>query len=318
MKSFLLFSALIFSFSAMAQIKDYSILLDSRGDQLPSKDITRLQGRIRMGFVIDAAGMVEIVGLATTGSAFNNDWSTLSTSSGQTEDVNLAFRNLYLRKVMGKITAEAGALSPEPTVASNGLAPSGWIDGVRVKASTQIGDFKVVAGSLGDFKTANAFNRQFKGNFIEIEVDHKFFSSLVTQTAVEVYNGDAYVREDLKLDLKIVGDKMFKLFADGLYDVQRNAMSYELGADVDVLKTITDKYDQRLNMKLYFSNVNANIPYRSPTLSGFYTYGPRTTIQLGGKFDHQGNINWYTRASLGQQNRFDVGVAIKLQGKKKG
>lgn len=312
MKKWILSALCLMSASAFAQINDFNIIVDSRGDQLPSTDVSRLQGRVRIGFTISAGGIVDIVGLASTGPSFNNDWSTVATTNGTKDEVTLAFRNIYLRKVIGNVTAEAGALNPEPTVGSAGLAPSGWMDGVRVKVNTKIGDIKVVAGSLGDFKNPNAFSREFKGNFVEIELDHKLFENVLTQTAVEHYNGDTYIREDVKIDLKILGGKVFKIFADALYDIERNSYNYEVGSEFDLLKTIVNKYDHRLDFKVYYSNINQNIPDRNNTITAFYTYGPRVTMQLGGKLDKAGNLNWYVRSAFGAQNRYDVGVSIKI------
>lgn len=298
------------------QIKETTINVDSRGDMLTGTDVTRLQERVKLGFTIDAMGLVEIVGLVTTGSSFNNDWATVL-SNGSTDKVQLAFRNIYLRKTVGQYSVEAGALTPNTTIGSAGLAPTGWMDGVRVKANTKIGDFKVTAGSLGSFKEPNAFSRKFEGNFLELEFDKKVFEEILTQTALEVYNGDIYLRENLKIDLKVFGDKVFKVFADALYDFERQAMNYELGTEIDILKNMINKYENRLNLKVYYSNINSNIPGRSEQVSAFYTYGPRVTTQVGGKLDKQGNINWYARASLGQTNRYDVGLNIKIPSKKK-
>ena len=316
MKKWLLSALCLASLNSFAQVNDFNILVDSRGDQMPATDVTRLQGRIRIGFTISAGGIVDIVGLASTGPGFNNDWATVATTNGTKDELTLAFRNIYLRKVIGAVTAEAGALNPEPTVGSGGLAPSGWMDGIRVRVNTKIGDIKVVAGSLGDFKTPNAFAREFKGNFLEIEMDHKLFENVLTQTAVEHFNGDIYLRENLKIDLKILGDKVFKVFADALYDIERNSFSYELGTEFDVLKTLVYKYDHRLDFKVYFSNVNENIPNRNNTITAFYTYGPRLSVQVGGKLDHKGDVNWFARGSFGAQNRYDVGVSIKIPVKK--
>lgn len=311
---------MLFSLNAFSQqITDYNIIIDSRGNTLTEADIQKLQGRIRIGFVVDMYGVVEIVGLASSGQSFNNDWTTISSSNNSNDHVNLAFRNIYLRKVMGRTTVEAGALNPEPGVGAAGLAPSGWVDGVRVKVNTKIGDFKVVAGSLGDFKQPDAFQRKFHGNFFEVEMDHKIFENLLSQTAVEHYNGDLYLRQKLTLDLKILGDKVIKVFGDALYDVERQAYNYEVGAELDVLKTIFNKYEHRLDMKVYYSNLDSRIPDRNQMTSAYYTYGPRYTVQIGGKIDKAGNINWFTRAAIGSNgnNRYDAGISIKLGKKKK-
>ncbi len=296
-------------------IKDVVINVDNRADLLPTTNIRRFQDRIRIGFTIDAAGIVEIVGLASTGPAFNNDWVSV-VSNGTKDKVELAFRNIYLRKTIGKVTAEVGALTPVSALGTGGLAPSGWLDGIRVKANTKIGDFKVTAGSLGSFKEPNAFNRKFDANFIEIEMDKTLFKKITTHTALESYNGDYYAREEANVDLRVLGDKVIKLFADALYDFERNATNYDIGLVLDVLKTLMNKYDQRVGLKLYLSNIQANIPGRSDQITAFYTYGTRFTTQIGGKIDKQGNVNWFTRASLGEANRFDAGLNIKILYKK--
>ncbi len=318
MKMFIAF-ALMCSLNSYAQsITDYNIVVDTRGNTLTETDVQKLQGRVKIGFTIDAAGVVEIVGLTASGNSYSNDWTTVRSSNNSNDHVNLAFRNLYLRKVMGKVTVEAGALNNEPIVGAAGLAPAGWVDGIRVKVNTKVGDFKVVAGSLGDFKQPDAFQRKFQGNFIEIEMDHKIFENLLSQTAVEHFNGDTYIRERLNLDLKILGDKVFKVFGDALYDVERKAFNYEVGAEFDVLKTIMNKYYHRLDFKVYYSNLDSRIPDRNSMTPAYYTYGPRITMQIGGKIDRAGNINWYTRAVIGKDgnNRYDAGITIKL-GKKK-
>ncbi|GEM_PF-6596955 len=292
------------------QIIKTDITVDGRGDQTGTTQ--RVQDRIRMGFTIDAAGVVEIVGLIGTGPSFSNDWVSVASNNNSNGTQNLAFRNLYLRKVMGNTTVEGGAMSPEATVGSAGLGAAGWVDGVRVKTSTKIGDFKVVAGSLGDFNTPDAFSRKFQGNFIEIEMSKKVFDNLTLTGAYENFNGDNYARGDVKYDLKIVGDRVIHLFADALVDVEKNAYNYEVGAEMDLLKTIVNKYDHRLDLKVYVSHLDAGMTDRSSMVSAFYTYGTRVTAQIGGKLDKAGNVNWYARAAIGQTNRYDVGIQIKI------
>jgi len=309
-------STLSFSALAQIQVKDATINIDSRGDRLPTTDVTRLQERVRIGFTIDVNGLVEIVGLAATGAAYNNDWATVSSNNNTKDNVQLAFRNLYLRKVMGNVTLEAGALTPTVSIGAAGLAPSGWMDGVRVKAHSSIGDFKVTAGSLGDFKQPNAFERKFQGNFIEIEMERKVFDKIVTQTAADVYNGELNIREGVHVDMTALGDRVFKLFAEALYNVTKNAYNYEVGAETDLLKDLVKKYEGRVTLKLYYSDVSDKILGRSEQISAFYTYGPRFTAQLGGKLDQGGNANWYVRTAIGKQNRYDVGISLKIPLKK--
>jgi hypothetical protein len=320
MKKWIVAGILLASASSFAQVQvsDFNINLDGRNDVIDAKDINRLQGRIKMGFTIDAAGLVEIVGLASTGPSFNNDWATVATNPNAAKDpLTLAFRQIYLRKVMGKVSIEAGALSPEPVIGASGLGATGWMDGVRVKVNTKVGDFKVVAGSLGDFTTPNAFARKFNGNFLEVEMDRKIFENLLTQSGIEVYEGVVYLKEGVKFDLKILGDKVIKTFAEVIYDTQNHAYNYEIGAEFDVLKGIMNKFDNYLSLKVYVSRLDENMLNRNNTVSAFYTYGTRTTIQLGGKIDQGGNLNWFARANLGPIARYDVGLTYKIPMKKK-
>ena len=291
------------------------INVDSRADE--TNTIKRIQDRVKIGFTIDAAGLVEIVGLVATGPSFNNDWATVASNNNSNSQQTLAFRNLYLRKVFGDTVVEGGALSPEATVGAAGLGASGWMDGVRIKTTTKVGDFKVVAGSLGSFTTPNAFARKFQGNFVEIEMSMKVFDELTVQAAYEHLDDDNYARAGAKFDLKVLGDKVIHLFADALMAVEKNAYNYELGAEMDLLKTLTNKMEHRLDLKVYMSHLDEQLPNRNSMISAFYTSGTRATVQVGGKIDKAGNLNWFARGSFGETNRYDVGVQIKIPTSKK-
>lgn len=318
MKTIITAAALLLATPSFAQlvVTDWKLSADTRYDKIPENKAERLQERVKIGFTIDANGVVDIIGLATTGPSFNNDWANVKTNNHTEDKVNLAFRNLYVRKVIGDVSVEGGAMSPEPTVGAAGLAASGWMDGVRVKVNTQIGNIKVVAGSLGDFSNPNAFSRKFKGNFLEIELDRQVFENLLSESAVEDYDGEAYVREKLTYNLHILGDRVIKIFGEALYDVERHGTTYELGSELDVLKTIAHKYENRLELKFYFSHIDHSLPNRSQTITSYFTDGDRTTAQIGGRLDHDGNVTWFTRASVGEKKRFDVGLNLKFANKK--
>lgn len=285
---------------------------DQRAVIMPDAKTTRLQGRVRIGFTIDAAGIVEIVGIAATGRNFNSPWTTYYNDNGATDEATLFFRNLYLRKVFGKTTVEAGAFTPENTVGDAGLNAAGWMDGIRVLTTTKLGKIKVVAGSLGDFKQANVFERQFKGNFLEIELERELFDKLLTRSALEYYNERAYVREQLQLDVSVLGDKIIKLFANALLDVQNGKATWELGAEFDVLKTILGKFEKRLEMKVYYSEINEDLLGRSDTISQFYTFGPRKTVHLSGNITKNGSLSWSARGAWGRTDRYDIILTYKV------
>ncbi len=291
------------------------IIVDGRYDQVGTT--RKAQDRIRLGFTIDAGGVVEIVGLLATGPSFGNDWVTDASTNNSNNNHAMAFRNLYLRKTMGKTTVEAGALSPEPVIGAAGLGSSGWVDGLRVTTNTKVADFKVVAGSLTDFSTPSAFGRKFIGNFIEIEMSKKVFDNLLVQAGYERLDADNYAKLSAKYDLKIIGDRTIRVFGEALMDVEKQAYNYEFGAEMDLLKTILNKYEHRLDLKVYLSHLDSDLTTRGAMIPAFYTYGTRATVQVGGKLDKAGNVNWFARGSFGQQNRYDVGVQIKIPTKKK-
>lgn len=291
------------------------IQIDGRYDQVG--ETQKAQDRIRLGFTIDAGGVVEILGLIATGPSFGNDWVTDTSSNNSNNQHGLAFRNLYLRKVLGKTTIEAGALNPEPVIGAAGLGSSGWMDGMRVTTSTKIADFKVVAGSLTDFNTPSAFGRKFIGNFLEIEMSKKVFDNLLIQAGYERLDSDNYAKLSAKYDLKIVGDRVIRIFGETLMDVEKQTYNYEIGAEMDLLKTLLNKYEHRLDLKVYVSHLDSELTTRGAMIPAFYTYGTRATVQVGGKLDKAGNVNWFARGSFGEQNRYDVGVQIKIPTKKK-
>jgi hypothetical protein len=294
------------------------ISVDGRYDNKNGNELG--QARVKIGFVVDAFGVAEIVGLVGTGGAYNGEWITVAPGESATAST-LAFRNLYLRKVFGtktKVTLEAGALNGGTVVGAGGLVSSGWVDGIRVKVNTKIGDIKVVAGSLGDFKTSNSFDRKFDGNFLEIEISKKMFDQLTVQAAYENHNDEDFARAEAQYDLKILGDKVIKLFGKALYSFDQDVANYDVGVELDVLKTITSKFDKRLEMKVYRSYLSEELTDRSSSMvSLFYTYGPRTTFQLGGEII-KGKLTWVARSSFGDNGtyRHDIGVGWKISTKK--
>lgn len=274
----------------------------------------RLQGRIRIGFVVDVAGIVEIVGLADSGNNFNSPWVNVYSDAPVVEQQKLlAFRNIYLRKMIGPATIKFGSFNPDPQVGSAGQTTSGYFDGLQVKVNTQVGAFKVIAGSLGNFNQSNLFERKFLGNFIEIEMSHTFFESLLTKTAIQNYNGNFYIQEKLQLDLKLVGDRVLKIFANALYDIERQAFNYEVGTEFDVLKMIFKKYENRVNLKLYFVNMNSNIPDRTQMIPSFHSHGPLVVSHISGNIDKNGLISWFIRGAAGPDSyRVDAGLQFRM------
>lgn len=313
---------LLFIFSGNGytqELTESEIIVDNRLDVLAGEN--KDQGRIRIGFVVDLHGAVEIVGIISTGDAYRNEWFSITPPNGDSSNQPfLAFRNIYLRKVFGKnkqFEVDLGALNGETVVGAAGIPPAGWVDGLRVKASTSLGDIRVVAGSLGDYKNPNAFTRDFDANFIEVELSRKIFNELVVSSSYRHLEDEDGVSLGAKYNLKIFGDKVIKLFGKALYSFPDDSFNYDVGLEIDVLKTIFDKFEKRLELKVYFSSIDerSSDAQRIPL---FFTYGPRATFQLSGDIV-PGKINWMARSSFGENNtsRYDVGVQMKFGYKKK-
>jgi hypothetical protein len=116
--------------------------------------------------------------------------------------------------------------------------------------------------------------------------------------------------------MKFLGDRVIKLFAEALYDVERQGTTYEFGSEFDLLKTLANNYENRLELKVYFSHIDHTLPNRSQTITAFFTEGDRVSAQVGGRIDHDGNVSWYSRVSSGEKKRIDVGLNLKLPSKK--
>lgn len=296
------------------------ISADGRYDNKNGSDLGQV--RVKIGFVIDAFGVAEIVGLAGTGSSFSNEWSNVAPNDKAVAPT-LAFRHLYARKVFGlsdssKLTLEAGALNYSHSIGSGGVASFGWVDGLRVKVNTKLGDIKVIAGSMGEYKTPNAFARHFNGNFVEVEISKKLFDQLTVSAAYENHNKESMAITEASYDLKILGDKVIKLVGKALYSFEEKVANYDIGAEVDVLKTIMGKFDKRLELKVYRSYLSDKLQDEgSDSVAMFYTYGPRTTFQIGGEII-KGKMTWVARSSFADngQYRHDIGVGWKLGIKK--
>ena len=104
---------------------------------------------------------------------------------------------------------------------------------------------------------AQTFGRKFIGNFLEIEMSKKVFDNLLIQAGYERLDSDNYAKLSAKYDLKIVGDRVIRIFGETLMDVEKQTYNYEIGAEMDLLKTLLNKYSYLLRIKRLF-NGNSN------------------------------------------------------------
>lgn len=294
-------------------LKNATLNLDQRFDDLSDRAVDRYQGRIRVGFALDLLGLVDLVGLAATGPTFNNDWSTLAQSGTPHDSLALAFRQVYLKKTFRGQTLKLGAFEPLPTVGAGGLAPTGWMDGAQAQFHASWGDVRITAGSLGNPKLPNVLDRKFQSNFLEVELSRTLFDELATETAVQVWEDGVFVQERASLFLRVLGEKILKISGETLVRInQEMAANAEVGLEWDALKSLLHKFDKRLELRVYESYLDNRLKSRSDLVSAFYIPGLRTTIHLQGKIDAGANMVWIARTSFGNELRTDLGINIRL------
>lgn len=316
MKQILIGLLCLIAGNTYAQIKDFNVTLDSRYDRIDegAENIqNRVQGRIRIGFVYDVNGYFQLIGLTDTGPSYGNDWDTLHdlNNPNSKPEMALYFRNLYLQKVMGNTTLQAGSLGGLDSIGSAGVGSSGWVDGVSLNIKQGTSDMKVVVGSLYDSQNPSIFTRNRKLNFAEIEMSKQVFQNLLIKAGYEHFQDD-FIKGKMKLDLDPLGKQVVSLVANLIYDVQEKAVNADLGASWDVLDTFTDGHKNYFKMDVYFSRLDPKMHFRNSLYSAYYQDGNSLVVKLSGKIDKKGKYNWYIRNSFGTKNRFDAGIAIKL------
>ena len=304
-------------YKSFSQIKDLSLQAGTRYDYITDKS-NRLQDMVSLRFTYDVKGIFQLVSVLGTGSCQNAVWSTAHTFNDKPADKPMLYpRNLYLKgdALDKKVQWQGGIIPNNPVAGSAGLQPIGWVDGARLKYQAKLADIEVSGGSLTDLNEPNPLERDFKLNFIDILISKKVYDDLLISAGYENWQGDDYIKTDFKYDVHAFTDGVFTLLGSAFYNFETNAVAVDVGTQFDLLKNAINKYEQRLNVKIFYSYLSPDLRLKNQMVPLYFTTGSRITTQLDGKIDQNGKYNWFVRYSYGtdtKQTRLDVGVNMKL------
>ena len=294
------------------QPKNLALNTESRYD-FATGDTNRLQGALRVIFVLNTVGGVELVGLVSSGNKYNSRWSTLHTFNDDDRSLGLNVRRLYLRRAFEHFRLELGSVPPvKGRVSSTGLNPAGWIDGGRVVADYGSGQLEVAAGSFRDFRTPNFFNRAagLAFNYLEVELSQRVFKFLSVEASGEYIEQTPYLRGELRLDLEPLLGHNVELVLEGLVRTDNGAVVYGPTLAIDLLGLWSPTLDDYLTFKTFYSVVDDDIGNRGIQTEDFFSTGRTVTLWLKGKI-HRG-FKWNVRAVAGDFTRLTVALTFKF------
>jgi len=303
-------------------LEDANAIEDFRYDEISKGNNTlnnRYQGRIRLSFVYNVKGQFKIVGLASTGNSFGNDWTNVwDLKTKSTVPTTLSFRQLYVEKdfkIKGNDSQVLlGSFNGFQTVGSAGISStSGWLDGVKFRTNTQIGHFDVVVGSLFANGNPDAFTRQRKWNYVQVEFDRSILKNLQYHAGYDHFDSDDYIQQTLTYSPEIFGRLVLNFMGDGVYDIQKKASSYEIAASTDVLGAISKNPNlkNRLKIEAWYTQLASALHERNSMNSAYAgADGSMWTERVSYNIGKKRQINVYARHLNGRVNRDMIGISF--------
>lgn len=293
--------------------------VDVRYDYQPDQNKERLQERIRMGFVIDHDGMFQIIGLVSTGKDFGSDWANLKDFRNEENGLQtpkLFFRHLYAQIARENVRVQVGTLpSIKKNASAFGLDSSGWVDGIRVERYFKNdGVIEIVAGSIGDTDNPNIVTRDREFDFFEIEISRKVFNRVFGEIKYEHFKNRDFIQGTLRYDLPIIADKLISFSTEYMQDIKdSNANAYSLGAEFDLLDLLFGTSQGRLKVATNFVYIDSSMGDRGRLKDSFYIYSGHYELSLSGKISDNGRINWFVNYFGAKEQRFNMGIKVKLK-----
>lgn len=299
------------------KIEKISMIWETRYDLIDfGNEQNRLQASLRIPFQIDIAGAFNINGLTSTGSSFQSRWETLKDLKKKEENrkFNLNLRQFYLEKKINDFRVQFGALPAiKGFVSSTGLGSNGWMDGLRLDQKTGIGTFEVAGGSINEINNPNFFDRVFVSNFFEFEFSGTFIPNSVIEFSYEKLASSDYLRSEYRYDL-IKGSKKHLEFAiEGLYNTQRESLSFGFTVTTAPLAFIEEDLAKYMDLKVYFNHTDSNIGLRGILTDDFYKFGNSVTIEAKGTITSRKAVSWFLESYISEVPRFLAGLRFDIE-----
>jgi hypothetical protein len=289
---------------------------DSRYDTVNfGDDSSRLQGAVRIGFVLDALGWVDLIGHVSTGASFASRWATLHDfNGGDPSEFPLHFRRLYLQRDLGPARIQVGALPSIKGVASStGIDADGWIDGARLELRGPGTDVEFVGGALRDLERPNMFNRDRTPNYYELEITQQVLPWLLVELSVERLSTHHFGRAELRLDLASMVGGPLDLGIEGLGDVERRVGMAGITAGTDALIWLDPGWAGRLKVKVYGTYIDDHIGDRGALSDDFIQFGYALQFFASGRITESGALGWFSRYVHSENPRITVGLKLGVE-----
>lgn len=258
--------------------------------------------KLRFAYDIGEGDWV-ILGTARTGESFNNAHdSVYDIEENDFSAPNVNLTHLYARGydvgLEGSII-EVGSMPTQSGIAeATALSPEGYIDGVRYKVRTALGDVTVVGGSLPEGADPNIFTRERELNYFEVRFNRHFLDVLAAeeleiQAGVQVQGDDVYFQEAIRATYQVYGGRVLDLIQEGLV-MDNGEFKVSAGVDFDLINLITGWDTNPIGIR-----VNLKHTYQSDSMGalgssmGDYWYdspGHSTSLELYKDFELKENV----------------------------
>lgn len=282
----------------------------------------------KMRFAYDLKeGQWVILGTVRTGESFNmaHD-SVYDLNENDFSSPNVNMTHLYLRGYDVALSGDVLEVGSVPTsqgiAEATALSPEGYIDGVRYKVRTALGDLQVVGGSLVNDADPNMFDRERELNYIEVRFNRHFLDVLAAeelevQAGIQVQDDDVYFSQAVRATYQIYGGRILDLIQEGMV-MDNGEFKASVGVDFDLINLITGWDTNPIGLR-----VNLKHTYQSDEMGslgssmGDYWYdspGHSTSLELYKDFQIRENmyIDVGARQRWGDQDATEVFVRLSI------
>jgi hypothetical protein len=289
------------------------------------KDVGQM---FKMRFAYDIKeGQWVILGTVRTGESFNDAYdSVYNIDDKDFSAPNVNMTHLYARGydvALSGDVLEFGSMPTKQGIAeATALSPEGYIDGVRYKVRTALGDLQVVGGSLVDDADPNMFDRERELNYFEVRFNRHFLDVLAAeelevQAGIQVQGDDVYFSEAVRATYQLYGGRVLDLIQEGM--VQDNGeFKASVGVDFDLINVITGWDTNPIGLR-----VNLKHTYQSDEMGslgssmGDYWYdqkGHSTSLELYKDWQIKENVYLDTgvRQRWGDQDATEFFIRLSI------